>query len=299
MDQAQGKKRSYESSELDQHDDQTRYEQGRQVTGNNSAYTPSQEECSESDVDKQRDIKNEQRLEINRQRAKDIRKRKKQMVEVMQKQITFLTIENNKLQAQNEMQRAELTLLHNSMKPRLPNQQSMLQINASRPLGTSDARSNVVNVSDNTGTTTLSDFLQGPVTDVRSLLNPNPISAPSNAGYSIPSHQAPSFAPNIMGSSTSGNGIIGNGLNFPTDESHQINSSLALPTVGSSNNPLQIADMIMGNELRSQNISTEIPTISATDVRRNRLILSLLQGRQMPDSNNHQNWGGRDEDCRF
>jgi len=296
MDQAQGNKRSYESSESD---DQTRYEQGRQMIGNNSVYTPSQEECSESNADKQRDTKNEQRLEINRQRAKDIRKRKKQMVEVMQKQITFLTIENNKLQAQNEMQRAELTLLHNSMKPRLPYQQSMLQINASRPLGTSDARSNVVNVSDNTGTTTLSDFLQGPATDVRSLLNPNPISAPSNADYSIPSHQALSFAPNIMGSSISGSRIIGNGLNFRTDDSHQNNSRLTLPTVGSSNNPLQIADMIMGNELRSQNISTEIPTISATDVRRNRLLLSLLQGRQMPDSNNHQNWGGRDDDSRF
>lgn len=140
----ESRKRSFESSELLEQDDISRYERGRQMnigeagdsairnelpissldpSADERAEIPSNEAGSDSDADKGKDTRNERRLEVNRQRAKDIRKRKKQMIEEMQKQIILLTIENNKLRAQNQMQRAELTLLHNSLKPILPNQQ--------------------------------------------------------------------------------------------------------------------------------------------------------------------------------
>ena len=53
----------------------------------------------------------EMRLEVNRQRAKDIRKRKKIMIEEMQKQLVLLTMENNKLRMDSQMQQEEITLL--------------------------------------------------------------------------------------------------------------------------------------------------------------------------------------------
>ena len=68
---------------------------------------------SDSDINS-RSKREERRLEMNRQRAKDIRRRKKKMMEEMQKQIVFLTMENNKLRTQNQMQQAEIHLLRNS-----------------------------------------------------------------------------------------------------------------------------------------------------------------------------------------
>jgi len=53
----------------------------------------------------------EMRLEVNRERAKDIRKRKKIMIEEMQKQLVLLTMENNKLRMDSQMQQEEITLL--------------------------------------------------------------------------------------------------------------------------------------------------------------------------------------------
>jgi hypothetical protein len=58
--------------------------------------------------------KEEKRMEINRKRAKEIRKRKKKQVEDMQKQIIHLTLENNKLRTQAQMQQAEINLLRQS-----------------------------------------------------------------------------------------------------------------------------------------------------------------------------------------
>ncbi len=57
--------------------------------------------------------RDEKRMEINRQRAKEIRKRKKKMLEDMQQQIIFLTLENNKLRTQSQMQQTEINLLRN------------------------------------------------------------------------------------------------------------------------------------------------------------------------------------------
>lgn len=296
-----GRKRSFESSELLEQDELSRYEQGRLMnageTGDSairnelptSSLNASADECpeiplneagSESDLDKGRETRNERRLEINRQRAKDIRKRKKQMIEEMQKQIILLTIENNKLRAQNQMQRAELTLLHNSLKPILPNQQSMLHMNAARPLATSDVRGSIQNIGNNTGA--LPDFLQASdVGNSPALINPNS-TIPASTGYAIPSLHNPSFTPNLVTSSASG--MIGNDLHLPAVDSNvQTNPNFALPTVGSSS--LQMADMMNGDEHNSQNISSEMQSMSAMDSRSNQLLLSLLHERQLANSN--------------
>lgn len=59
----------------------------------------------------ERDERDERRMEINRLRAKQIRKRKKEMEEDMQKQIIQLTLENNKLRTQLKVQETEIALL--------------------------------------------------------------------------------------------------------------------------------------------------------------------------------------------
>lgn len=61
----------------------------------------------------EKDERDEQRMEINRLRAKQIRKRKKEMEEDMQKQIIQLTLENNKLRTQLKVQETEIVLLRN------------------------------------------------------------------------------------------------------------------------------------------------------------------------------------------
>ena len=53
-------------------------------------------------------------MEINRIRAKEIRKRKKQMEVDMQQQIIKLTLENNQLRSQIKIQEAEIKLLRDS-----------------------------------------------------------------------------------------------------------------------------------------------------------------------------------------
>lgn len=60
-------------------------------------------------------VRDEKRMEINRIRAKEIRKRKKEMEEDMHNQIIHLTLENNKLRTQLQLQEAEIKLLRNNM----------------------------------------------------------------------------------------------------------------------------------------------------------------------------------------
>jgi len=297
----ESRKRSFESSELLEQDDISRYERGRQMnigeagdsairnelpissldpSADERAEIPSNEAGSDSDADKGKDTRNERRLEVNRQRAKDIRKRKKQMIEEMQKQIILLTIENNKLRAQNQMQRAELTLLHNSLKPILPNQQSMLHMNTARPLANSDVRGSIHNIGNTAGA--LHDLLQAAdAGNSPALINPNSTIQPG-AGYGIPSLHTPSFTPNLVTSSNPG--ITGNDLHLPNVESNvQTNPNFALPTIGSSS--LQIAEMMNGDEHNSQNISSEMQAINGMDPRSSQLLLSLLQERQLANSN--------------
>jgi hypothetical protein len=73
------------------------------------------------DSEKPKAKRDEKRMEINRQRAKEIRKRKKKMVEDMQKQIIYLTLENNKFRTQTQMQQAEINLLRSTTHKNLGN----------------------------------------------------------------------------------------------------------------------------------------------------------------------------------
>jgi len=56
----------------------------------------------------------EERLELNRQRARDIRKRKKMMIKDMQEQLVLLTMEKEKLRTENQIQKEEIKLLRKS-----------------------------------------------------------------------------------------------------------------------------------------------------------------------------------------
>ena len=73
---------------------------------------------SDSDVNKSKKNaaaeRDERRLEINRLRAKDMRKRKKKMIEDMQQQILSLTAENNKFRIECQIQSAELAFWRNN-----------------------------------------------------------------------------------------------------------------------------------------------------------------------------------------
>uniref|UniRef100_A0A7S3V8R0 BZIP domain-containing protein n=1 Tax=Chaetoceros debilis TaxID=122233 RepID=A0A7S3V8R0_9STRA len=69
----------------------------------------------------------ERRMEANRQRARDIRKRKKKMVEEMKQQIVQLTLENRQLVRQNQMQQAELQTLRNAQQATSHHQGLLIQ----------------------------------------------------------------------------------------------------------------------------------------------------------------------------
>ena len=157
----------------------------------------------------------------------------------------------------------------------------------------SDVRGNIPNISNfhnNAGA--LSDFFQSQdVGNNSTLVNPNPTIPPpaSNTNFTLPTHHTPSFAPNLVASS--GNGINRNGLRLPAVDSNvQTNPPFALPTIGSG--ALQMGDVMNNGDLHSQNISSEMQSISAMDTRRNQLLLSLLRDRQLSNNNYHQDLGG-------
>lgn len=68
----------------------------------------------------------EKRMEVNRVRAKEIRKRKKKMEEDMRQQIVKLTLENNRLRIQKKMQEVEIQCLR---KERYQQQTAMSMFN--------------------------------------------------------------------------------------------------------------------------------------------------------------------------
>jgi len=81
---------------------------------------PSKDDASNEDDAKM--TKDEKRMEINRLRAKEIRKQKKKMEADMGKQVVQLTLEHNKLKNQIKMQQTELELLRNfANMPRMMN----------------------------------------------------------------------------------------------------------------------------------------------------------------------------------
>ena len=67
----------------------------------------------------------EMRLEANRQRAKEIRKRKKLMIEDMQKQLVLLTMENDKLRTENQKQQQDLIVLRKTSQLLTSNNQAV------------------------------------------------------------------------------------------------------------------------------------------------------------------------------
>lgn len=82
----------------------------------------------------------ERRMEANRQRARDIRKRKKKMVEEMKQQIVQLTLENRQLVRQNQMQQAELQNLRNAQQAASHQQGLLIQQQQQQQVNDIDTR---------------------------------------------------------------------------------------------------------------------------------------------------------------
>lgn len=80
----------------------------------------------------------EMRLEVNRQRAREIRKRKKIMIENMQNQLVLLTMENNKLRMESQNQQQELIVLRKTSELLASNHRPPTQTSAPPRLSNSD-----------------------------------------------------------------------------------------------------------------------------------------------------------------
>merc|ERR1740124_1463114 len=103
----------------------------------------------------------EMRLEVNRQRAKTFESAKKIMIEEMQKQLVLLTMENNKLRIESQVQQEEITLLRKTSQ--------LLASNIRPPTHTSVtpkglSNSEIIDIIRGVGNTndSLSDILQTP-----------------------------------------------------------------------------------------------------------------------------------------
>merc|ERR1719491_1957584 len=92
----------------------------------------------------------EERREMNRQRSRDIRKRKKIMNNEMQKQLLLLTTENSKLRAENDIQKQEITLLKQSAQALISNNRPLIQT-TSPPTRLSN--SDIINIINGIGNT--------------------------------------------------------------------------------------------------------------------------------------------------
>jgi len=144
----------------------------------------------ESSVDRNKEIQVEMRLENNRLRAKEIRKRKKKMEKEMDRRIIILTIENNKLRAESQMQRAELSVLRNTMKS---SQQPVLGRNTVQPLTNFSSRNDAQNMGND------ADLILRFLANERNnadLRNPEVTSLSSSTGIATQAHHASPFAPN-------------------------------------------------------------------------------------------------------
>jgi len=145
------------------------------------------------------------RLEINRQRAREIRKRKKLMVEEMQKQILFLSRENKRLKLESQMQREELTFLRETSQllassrnmsiapPNIPavapNPQARFSEYDILKIINSIRNPNAGNTMTNAGNTTnadLSNISMYPEPSHDSFLNPSPVPSSLNGLDTFP-----------------------------------------------------------------------------------------------------------------
>ena len=77
--------------------------------------------CVEKGLTKEKRRTTQTRLEINRIRAREGRKRKKLMIEDMQMQILLLTVKNDNLRRENQTQQQEINLLRNKYRSLLSN----------------------------------------------------------------------------------------------------------------------------------------------------------------------------------
>jgi len=339
-----GKKRSYEPSKLLEHNDRSRNERirhhdelmsvasvNRREISYSSLYSNTDEyaeihtndTCPESEVAKNRETKDERR-ETNRLRARHIRKKKKKMEEELDRQLVFLTIENNKLRAEGQMQRAELSLLRNITK------ESTKQ-NAVQPLTNSNDQSCVSDIgndvgsllrflpasnSRNSATTTNPEFSSSTDFGISShrgisfapnvnptsaasrfntfqlgldLITPDLTNLSSSADSAISSHHSPSFAPNANVASAASR-IPNNSfrLGLPTVESIlRANPNIVPSLLGSSS--LQIPVARSSNDNNSMTIPTESRSLNSNESiisRIDDLILSLLRDGQQPNSTN-------------
>jgi len=233
---------------------------------------------SESD---DKDAKATQRREANKLRARSIRSMKKKMLENTNKKLVLLTIENNKLRAENQMQRAELSLLRNeSMQS---TQQPLLGRNVGRPLPSPNISGAIPNIGNDA--IALQNLFQALNSGNNAgLMNPNS----NNAGLMNPNSNHPglsaaSYAPNDLSSvisRLSGDNIDLSRLNGSPNV--QPVSNIAPELVSSS--ALQNTSLISGNVNNLQTIPTvteKSPGLSR-ESQINELILSLLRNRAQP-----------------
>jgi len=144
----------------------------------------------ESSVDTNKERKVEMRLENNRRRAKEIRKRNKYMEKEMDRRIICLTIENNKLRAESQMQRAELSVLRNTIKS---SKQSVLGRDTVQPLTNYSSQNNAPNIGND------ADLILRFLANSRNnadLINPEVPSLSSSTGIATQAHHVSLFAAN-------------------------------------------------------------------------------------------------------
>lgn len=223
---------------------------------------------SESD---DKETKATQRREANKLRARSIRSMKKKMLENTNKKLVLLTIENNKLRAENQMQRAELSLLRNeSMQS---TQQPLLGRNVGRSLPSPNISGAIPNIGNDA--VALQNLLQA--------LNPGNNAGLMNPNSNHPGLSAASYAPNDLSSvisRISGDNIDLSRLNGSPNG--QPVSNIAPELVSSS--ALQNTSIMSGNVNNSQTIPTVTEKSSgrSRESQINELILSLLRNRAQP-----------------
>lgn len=268
---------------------------------------------SDSDVNS-KSKRDERRLEMNRQRAKDIRRRKKKMMEEMQKQIVFLTMENNKLRTQNQMQQAEINLLRGSQQ-----EQMLLHSNGQQrqhPLVNND----ILNLIRGRNTNPLADnFLAGNLLQQRtaasSLMDPtlsqmgmegngvhspslqNPTIVPSSVQHPASMQNATSFLmqPHHM---SAANAAASRASGMNNHNSNDAASRVGLAGLaggalgGGSTNPLQSAGLMNSNAGGTASLLNQIQTMDADDSRKNQALLDfLIENQQHQQQQQHTNGG--------
>jgi len=236
----------------------------------------------ESSVDKNKEIKVEMRLETNRRRAKEIRKRKKNVEKEMNRRKIFLTIENNKLRAEGQMQRAEISVLRDTMKS---SEQSILGGNTVQPLTNFSSQNNAPNIGNDIDL--VRRFLANSRNDA-DLINPEVTSLSSSTGIATQAHHISSIAPNsTVTSAASRASRHVSQLGLPSIDSIIRADPDIVPSMTDST--LQVPDDMGVNPRETRSMNSNESRVSRIDD----LILSLLRDRQLATADNQQDYGRR------